>query len=171
MAPTSPTGTDRAIAIAPHNDSCHRPQTPGFTLIELLVALAILAVLSAALSPLLLPTPARTLSAAAGEMVVALRETRRLAQSMHARQAFVVDTAANRYAVDGQVGWRSLPAGSTAEITTAESLISEENLGAIAFFPDGSSSGGRIKLGLGGHVRQIDVEWLTGRIVLAGTAP
>jgi general secretion pathway protein H len=64
-----------------------------------------------------------------------------------------------------------LPEGSTAEITTAQSLVSDDDRGAIAFFPDGSSSGGRIRLGLDGHVRRIDVEWLTGRIALVDERP
>lgn len=163
MAPISHNGT------SPHGN--RRARQLGFSLLELLVALTIVALLGAALSPLLLPTPARTIHAAAGEIVVALRETRRLAQSERQPRHLVVDTEALRFGIDSSERWRALPPDSTAEITTAQSLIGEDNTGAIAFFPDGSSSGGRVKLGLDGHIAQVDVDWLTGRIRLADDSP
>ena len=165
MAPTLPTGTDAAVIAAQQRI----PAGGGFTLVEMLVVLSIVVVLAAALSPMLLPSSARTISAAAGELVVALRETRRLAQSSRQARELIVDTAAKRYAISSDGDWRKLPADSTAEVTTAQRLVDDEGRGAIAFFPDGSSSGGRIRLGLDGHVRQIDVEWLTGRIALASS--
>lgn len=165
MAPTLATGTDAAVIATRQRILVVR----GFTLVEMLVALSIVVVLAAALSPMLLPSSARTISATAGELVVALRETRRLAQSSRQARELVVDTAAKRYAISSIGDWREFPADSTAEITTAQRLAPDEDRGAIAFFPDGSSSGGRIRLGLDGHVRQIDVEWLTGRIALASS--
>jgi general secretion pathway protein H len=123
------------------------------------------------MSPLLLPTPARTINAAAGEVVVALRETRRLAQTSQQPRSLLIDTKALRFAIEPSERWRPLPRNSTAEVTTAQSLLNDDNTGAIAFFPDGSSSGGRVKLGLDGHIAQVDVDWLTGRIRLAEGAP
>lgn len=135
------------------------------------MVLSLLVVIAATLTPMLLPSPARTLHAAAGELIVALRETRRTAQARREPNQFVIDTKTGRYsdALDGH--WRSLPDDSTVELTTARSLTDDADRGAIAFFPDGSSSGGRLRIGLGGHVAQIDVEWLTGRITLSKEAP
>lgn len=160
MAPISRNGTERSRA---HSPAC---KSRGFSLAELLVALTIVVLVGAALSPLLLPSPARTINSAAGEVVVALRETRRLAQATQQSRELVIDTDAMRFTIDTQP-WRPLPDGSTAEVTTAQSLISDDDTAAIAFFPDGSSSGGRVKLGLEGHSAQVDVDWLTGRIRLA----
>jgi general secretion pathway protein H len=165
MVPTLPTGIDSRT-----NKTGRLIDTRGFTLVETLIALSLIALLAAALSPMLMPSPARTISASAGEMVVALRETRRLAQASRAPHQLMVDTAAKRYAITPGDQWRQLPPGTTAEITTAQALARDAARGAIAFFPDGSSSGGRIRLGLDGHVRQIDVAWLTGRIALADSA-
>ena len=39
--------------------------------------------------------------------------------------------------------------------------------GAIRFYPDGSSSGGRISLRHGARATVIDVNWLTGKITSA----
>jgi general secretion pathway protein H len=160
MRPTSRTGT---------ND---RPTSCGFTLVELLVALSIVTLLAAMLTPMLLPSPGRTLNQAAGDLIVTLREARRQAQSTQARQQVVVDTEANRYGIASTGRWRDLPEGGTAELTTARSLLSNDRTrGAIEFFPDGSSTGGRILLGLDGHAAQVDIAWLTGRIQLTAVTP
>ena len=168
MAPISPTGTE---ALDRPGSGGARSRTLGVTLIEVLVVLSLLVVVAAMLTPMLLPSPARTLHAAAGELVVALRETRRIAQARREPNRFVIDTEAKRYgdAIGGD--WRSLPKDSTVELTTARSLTDEDGGGSIAFFPDGSSSGGRLRVGLEGYVAQIDVEWLTGRITLSKEAP
>ena len=136
----------------------------GFTLVELLIVLTLLATLSALLAPILLPSPGRQLQHAASEVVTTLRETRRLAQRAQTRQRFFVDTEQGRYGIADSGSERRLPADTTAALTTAESLLLGDSAGGIDFFPDGSSTGGRLVLGLDGHVRQIDIEWLTGRI-------
>ena len=71
----------------------------GFTLVELLVVITLLAILSAILVPILIPSPARTLQTAASEVATTLRETRRLAQSRQAQRRFMVDTEAERYGI------------------------------------------------------------------------
>jgi general secretion pathway protein H len=145
-----------------------RPRTGGFTLIELVIVFTLLATLAAVLAPLLLPSPKRTLDRAAAEVTTTLRETRRLAQAAQARRRFVIDTASGRYGVEHTSEWRSLPQGIDAALTTARSLITGENRGGIDFFPDGSSTGGRVQLGTEGHLVKVDIEWLTGRIRVQG---
>ena len=62
----------------------------------------------------------------------------------------------------------SLPAGvAMAVITTADSSAGAQ--AAISFLPDGSSTGGRVELSVGGRRVRVDVEWLTGRV--AAEAP
>ena len=146
------------------------PITPGiggFTLVELLIVLTLLATLTAVLAPILLPSPGRQLQHAASEVITTLRETRRLAQRGQVRRRFFVDTEQGRYGIIDSGRDRQLPDGTTAALTTAESLLLGDGAGGIDFFPDGSSTGGRLVLGLDGHVRQIDIEWLTGRIRLS----
>lgn len=165
MQPISATGIDRDDWR--EGTGRHGPHT-GFTLVELLIVLALAGVLSVLLAPMLLPSAARTVQQAGEQMLVGLRESRRLARASRQPQQFLVDTAASRYRVAGSATWRSLPDDVSIQLTTAESLLSSDSQGAIGFFADGSSSGGRIVLGLDGIATQIDVEWLTGRTRISG---
>jgi len=141
-----------------------QPKTGGFTLIELVVVFTLLITLSAILAPLLLPSAKRTLQEAAVEVSTSLRETRRLAQAEQSRKRFLIDTRSGRYGVEQSPRWRSLPQDVNAELTTAKSLITSSSRGGIDFFPDGSSTGGRVELSIDGHAVRVDIEWLTGRI-------
>jgi general secretion pathway protein H len=116
------------------------------------------------LSPMLLPSPGRTLREAASDVATTLRETRRVARAQQMRTQFVLDTESGQYGLRPSGQTRNLPAGLSAQLTTAESLLVGESAGAIEFFPDGSSTGGRVVLGLDNQTVQVDIEWLTGRI-------
>ena len=140
----------------------------GFTLVELLIVLTLLATLSAILAPILIPSPGRTLRGAASEIATTLRETRRQAQAEQARRRFVVDTRTGRFGIEGAGSWRALPEGVVAALTTAEALLGEHGRGGIDFFPDGSSTGGRVTLGMDGQSVRVDIAWLTGRIQVSG---
>jgi general secretion pathway protein H len=136
----------------------------GFTLIELLIVFTLLVTLSAVLAPLLLPSPARTLRGAASEIATTLRETRRQAQAGQTRRRFVIDTQSGRFGIQGVDSRRALPDEIKAALTTGKSLLTSESEGGIDFFPDGSSSGGRVYLKIDKRSLKVDVEWLTGRI-------
>ena len=148
-----------------------RRPVAGFTLIELMVVFTLLIALSAVLAPLLLPSPSRTLHNAAGEMATTLRETRRQARADQVRKRFLIDTESGRYGVEGGKAWRALPTDMTAALTTGESLLTGETRGGIDFFPDGTSSGGRVELGLSERSLKVDIEWLTGRVRVAEVNP
>ena len=141
-----------------------RRNAAGFSLVELLIVISLLAILSAILTPILIPSPARTLRTAASEVATTLRETRRLAQSQQAYRRFMVDTETERYGIEGMAKWRQLPDGTQAALTTAQSLLVGQGRGGIDFFPDGSSTGGRVTLSMSGRSVRVDIEWLTGRI-------
>jgi general secretion pathway protein H len=144
--------------------SSGRASASGFTLIEVLISFTLLVTLTAVLAPILVPSPARTLRASAGEVATTLRETRRHAQAVRLQKRFLVDTQARRFAIEGRNVWRSLPDDVQVALTTGRSLISHDTLGGIDFFPDGSSTGGRVSLRLGNRAIDVDIEWLTGRI-------
>lgn len=136
----------------------------GFTLIELLIVVTLLAALSAVLAPLLTASPTRTLHAAAGEVATALRETRRQARASQARRRLLIDTGAGQFGIEGTRRWHALPGNMVVQLTTGRSLLTGQSSGGIDYFPDGSSTGGRIVLSLADHALQVDVEWLTGRV-------
>ena len=59
---------------------------------------------------------------------------------------------------------RKVPDEITLVLSTAAELREGTSGGAILFFPDGASSGGRIDLSRGGATWRLDVHWLTGQV-------
>ena len=157
---TSPTGTKQGG----FNSLTKRPRSAGFSLIEVLIVMTLIVTMTALLAPILLPSPGRVLRASASEMATTLRETRRHAQAESRRKRFLVDTSEHRFGIADSALWKPLPEGMTVQLTTAQALITDENRGGIDFYPDGTSTGGRLVLGMAQQSVQIDVEWLTGRI-------
>ncbi len=141
-----------------------RSPARGFTLVEVIIVIALVAVMAAVLSPMLMTSPIRALQAEARDVATTLRETRRLALARQSRQRFVIDTDNGRYGIASNTLSAALPDGMQAQLTTDESLLTNESTGSIDFFPDGSSSGGRVSLVMADRFLDVDVEWLTGRI-------
>jgi general secretion pathway protein H len=50
------------------------------------------------------------------------------------------------------------------KLFTAQTEAVSERKGAIRFYPDGSSTGGRITVASGERKYLVDVDWLTGRV-------
>jgi general secretion pathway protein H len=140
----------------------------GFTLVELLVVLAIAGLMLAVAPPLISSVmPGVELKAAARRTAGALRLAREIAIAGGRDTAWVIDIETNRYRIDGDHRGGSLPAGLEVELVAAEGEMQSDSVGAIRFFPDGSSTGGRVMLKRGDGGYQVGVNWLTGRILIA----
>jgi general secretion pathway protein H len=150
-------------------------QTAGFTLLELLVVLAIagmlVALVPAAVSAVVPGTKART---AAYDMASILRDARNLAISQSTPVDVVFDLESASYAIAGSPP-TVLPRGMALVIQERSGYVSETRRVArqssfdrqepvtLRFYPDGSSSGLDVRLGLeagGGYLVRID--WLFG---------
>ena len=59
-----------------------------------------------------------------------------------------------------------LPERIELKLYTAQRDLVNDNVGAIRFFPDGGSDGGRITLTAGTRKYDVDVDWLTGRVAI-----
>jgi general secretion pathway protein H len=59
-----------------------------------------------------------------------------------------------------------LPERLELKLYTAQRDIVGDKIGAIRFFPDGGSTGGRITLAAGERKYDVDVDWLTGRVTI-----
>lgn len=144
----------------------------GFSLLEMLLVMAIIAFAG------LLAASAMTggfdgirLRSASSEVAAQLRFTRAQALATGKRQDFSIDPHAHTWkAPKDRHG--SLPKQLGIEFYGAREVQPSASEGGIAFFPDGASTGGRIRLSAKKAVRDIDVTWLTGEVrVKRGEAP
>lgn len=130
----------------------------GFTLLELLVVLVIMGLLFIAL-PQLAPAARESaqLKESAGQIAAALRTAQGTAIARNRVTRFVFDPQNASYRVE--------PQGPQASLRPHFSLTVEDANPAIAFFPDGSSKGGRLSLSSpSGKTKHITIQALSGRI-------
>jgi general secretion pathway protein H len=80
--------------------------------------------------------------------------------------AFLLDVQGRRYRVEGDRRTVSLPAGLDLKLEGASSEMRDDRIGGVRFYPDGSSTGGRVLITRDGHGYQVGVAWLTGRIII-----
>jgi general secretion pathway protein H len=145
---------------APH------PQ-PGFTLIELLISIFIATLLIATVPPLFTGSISGAESrAAARQLAAALRQARSQAIARQQEAVLVLDLDQRRYRSSAARRDVQLARDFSVTLATADARVLEHSRGSIRFFPDGSSSGGRIKLSNDKRSYVVDVDWLTGKIDL-----
>jgi general secretion pathway protein H len=137
----------------------------GFTLLELVVVLFVV-VLGFSAIGLNLSSGSDTtkIKAAARDIVSALRYARGQALMTHRETTVALDLESNSYTVSGRDKLYQIPKGIDVTVVTAQSELTGEGSANIRFFPDGSSSGGRVTLERGQTVWKIDINWLTGQI-------
>ena len=142
--------------------------SPGFTLLELMVVLAIAAVLLTITPPLITAAiPGIELKSSARRVMSGLRLAREVAIRNGRDIAFTLDVEARTFAVDGGFRNGRLPEDLELKLEAAETEMLNDHTGAIRFYPDGSSTGGRIILALEDRGYQVGVQWLTGRVLMA----
>ena len=78
--------------------------------------------------------------------------------------ALLLDVDARALQVEGLRKVRTLPDDVQLELYTAQRELVGAKRGGIRFFPDGTSTGGRVTLRREGLRTEVGVEWLTGRI-------
>jgi general secretion pathway protein H len=139
----------------------------GFTLIELVVVLAILGFAMALIIGYHAPGGGTlSLRGTAAELASALRLARSEAIATNHPVALTIDLAAHRYRV-GTDAPRAVPAGFSLSLVTVSGETFGATVGAIRFNPDGSSTGGRLRVADARRALVIGVDWLTGRVGVA----
>lgn len=136
----------------------------GFTLFEMLAVILLIGIAAAAVSiPVTQGLASARVNAASGELAAALRWTRAQSIVKGESLALEVDTSAATYHAPGKPV-AHLPRDMRVAITSAREDQANATTGRIRFFPDGSSTGGRITLTRGEREWHVNVAWLTGAI-------
>ena len=139
----------------------------GLTLIELLIVLVLIGLAAAVTIPILGSGVSTTeLRSAAREVAAGLRAARGQAIAQRTEAVLQLDVAGRAFWVPPDARVHSLPREIEIKLFTAQHDIVNEKVGAIRFYPDGGSTGGRVTLASGERKYDVDVDWLTGRVAI-----
>jgi general secretion pathway protein H len=137
------------------------------TLIELLVVLTLMAVIAAIALPILGPGVSTTdLKTAARKVAAGLRMARDDAVATRTDTRVLLDLEHRTFQIERDSHVHALPRELQMKLFTAQSDLITETTGAIRFYPDGGSNGGRVTLAAGERKYEVDVDWLTGRVTI-----
>lgn len=138
----------------------------GTSLLEMLLVIALIAAISVlGVATLGGGMEGVRLRSSAKAVAAALRFTRTQAIATGQPQRFTVDPAAHTWAApNGRKG--EIPESLRITFTGAREVQPRRGEGAIVFFADGASTGGRVQLSARRAAWNVDVAWLTGEVKL-----
>ena len=141
-----------------------RQRMAGFTLLELMAVLVIAGLIYA----VLLASPfgrasAGDLKSAARTLASGLRQAQTVAITTRRDALLTVDVESREFRV-ADLEPHHVSDRVDLKLYTAQQEVSSERVGAIRFYPDGSSTGGRITVSSGERKYLVDVDWITGRV-------
>ena len=154
------------IATAP-SQSPRGPLERGFTLLEMLIVLMLMAIIASVVIPVFGPGVSTTqLKRSARELAAGLRLARGQAIAQRTEAVLELDVAARTFRVPPDPRLHTMPEGIELKLYTAQRDLLNAQIGAIRFFPDGGSNGGRITVAAGDRKYDVDIDWLTGRVAI-----
>jgi general secretion pathway protein H len=140
----------------------------GFTMMELVVVLLLMGLML-----LIVPRYAFTgvsgadLRASSRDIAAGLRLARSEAVLQRREATLTFDLEKRSFSLSNHAKVHQLPEALELKLFTAQSEVVNEKQGAIRFFPDGSSTGGRVTVASGERKYLVDVDWLTGKVSIA----
>ncbi len=141
----------------------------GFTLLEMIATLALVALAVSLVMPRLSASrQSMRLRAVAVEMASNMKIARAEALKTNTDAVFVLDTSNRTYAAAGAVASKQIPRDIAVSFESQAAESSSPSRAGFRFRPDGTASGGSIKLQAGPSVAAISVDWLTGAVTLRG---
>ena len=137
----------------------------GFTLLEIVIVLVIAALAMAVVLGFSgKGASAADLKSSARALAAGLRTAQSTAMSTRRDALLTVDVDTRQFAFSGDEKRHRLPDGVDLKLYAAQAEVESERKGSIRFYPDGSSTGGRITVSAGERKFLVDVDWLTGRV-------
>ena len=109
---------------------------------------------------------AADLKAAAREVASGLRTAQSTAMSTRRDAVLTLDMETREMIATGEREARRLPSNIDLKLFTSQNEVTSEHRGSIRFYPDGSSTGGRVTVMSGERKYLVDVDWLTGRVAI-----
>lgn len=144
-------------------------QARGFTLIELTIVLLIVVLgFSVIGTNIAAGNQSAQLKALSRDLASALRYARGQALISHKEVTVAINLAENSYQLSNRDKIFHFADEIDLTLVIAQDEFEGEEIGHLRFYPDGSSSGGRITLEWGNLISKIDVNWLSGAIVIDG---
>jgi general secretion pathway protein H len=144
-----------------------RARAGGMTMLELLVVLSLMGLIAAMSVPFLSGgVSGSELRGAAREVAAGLRYARSDAVATRKETRLLLDLGERTFRIDRDPRVHALPKKLEMKLFTAQQDLVDASSGAIRFFPDGGSNGGRITLASGERKFEVDVDWLTGRVAI-----
>lgn len=142
-----------------------RSSSRGFSLLELMLVLLLLGLAYGLAGPMLSDKPTGLeMQSAARQIAAGMRKARGTAITQNREAVLTLDITKRQFAVTGDAKSYSLPKALDYSLFTAQSELVREHTGNIRFFPDGSSTGGRVTVVSGKSTQAVDVDWITGRV-------
>lgn len=136
----------------------------GYTLLEMLVVIAIIAGISSIVYVSWRGSAHERLDIVADQLRLALIETRTAASRDATSKSLFLDIDKREWRTpDGGTG--RIPDAADVTVTTVRNEASLR-VAEFRFTPEGSSTGGTIKLVEGGQIILVTVDWLTGRVAI-----
>jgi len=143
-----------------------KKQQYGFSLLEIIVVMVMIALLmgffASGMSESLNKAKIRAVSK---DLVSAIRYTRSKAVVKHEQKTITFNVKNKTYQVPRKKIVH-IPDAIDINVYTADSEITDDTIGSIRFFSDGSSTGGWVKLTHKNRIWKINVNWLTGEITM-----
>lgn len=110
--------------------------------------------------------PGTELKGAARQITAGLRRARSQAITQKVQTTLTLDVEQRQFTLSGDKRNYALPEKLDISLLTAQSELQQAKIGSIRFYPDGSSTGGRITLASGTLEYAVSVDWLTGQVTI-----
>ncbi|HKW81859.1 MAG TPA: GspH/FimT family pseudopilin [Casimicrobiaceae bacterium] len=144
-----------------------RRRPAGFTMLEILIVLMLIGLLVGIVVPMLGGgVSTAELKGDARALAAGLRQARAQAIAQRGEALLQLDVAGHSFRVPPDPRVHKLAEAIELKLFTAQSDLIDDRVGAIRFFADGGSNGGRITLAAGERKYDVDVDWLTGRVAI-----